>query len=134
MVMVVERGDAAGACTGKVYQQEVLCFLRDRYVLTGVNCLKNSLQVIFWKCIQVSQSETYSDRKSQKTMVKANCIPVHCYNQKGAWIYMDIFENWFHKHFFPEVWPFSERERITTESSVAARQCHFSSKMEHANF
>jgi hypothetical protein len=37
---------------------------------------------------------------------KANCIPVHYYNQKGAWMNREISENWFQKHFVPEVQDF----------------------------
>jgi hypothetical protein len=33
---------------------------------------------------------------------KANCISVHYYNQKGAWMEWEIFENWLHKHLVPE--------------------------------
>jgi hypothetical protein len=35
---------------------------------------------------------------------KPNCIPVHYYSQKGEWMEREISENWFHKHFVPEVW------------------------------
>jgi hypothetical protein len=42
----------------------------------------------------------------------------------------EIFENWFHVHFVPSS-VFPERERITTESSVPARQCPFSFRREH---
>jgi hypothetical protein len=37
---------------------------------------------------------------------KANCIAVHYYNHKGAWMDREIFENWFHNHFVPGVWTF----------------------------
>lgn len=37
---------------------------------------------------------------------KANCISVHYYNHKGAWMDSMTFENWFHKHFVPEFWAF----------------------------
>jgi hypothetical protein len=55
---------------------------------------------------------------------EANCIPVHYYNQKGAWMNRESFENWLQKHFVPEVRAFL-KERIITESSVAAEQCPF---------
>jgi hypothetical protein len=45
----------------------------------------------------------------------------------------DIYEIWFYKHFVPEVWAFL-KERITAESSVAARQGPFSSKRQHTDF
>jgi hypothetical protein len=59
---------------------------------------------------------------------KANCIPVHCYNQKG-WI-----GRFFKIGSTSRSLGFPERERITTESSVAARQCPFSSMIEHTGF
>jgi hypothetical protein len=37
---------------------------------------------------------------------EANCIPVHYYDQKGAWTDREILENLFHKHFVPEVQAF----------------------------
>jgi hypothetical protein len=38
--------------------------------------------------------------------IEANCIPVHYYNQKGAWMDREICEYCFHKHFVPEVQAF----------------------------
>jgi hypothetical protein len=37
---------------------------------------------------------------------EANCIPVHYYNQKEAWMDREISENWFCKRFVPEVQAF----------------------------
>jgi hypothetical protein len=37
---------------------------------------------------------------------KANCIPIHYYSHKGAWMDREIFESLFHKHFVLEVWAF----------------------------
>jgi hypothetical protein len=61
---------------------------------------------------------------------KANCIPVHYFNQNGAQIDEEIFQNWFHKHFVPEVKaeaqkailllynaPSHERERVQTSDN-----------------
>jgi hypothetical protein len=75
--------------------------------------------------------------KSKKPLsfkgIEANCIRVHYCNQKGTWLDREMFKNWFYKHFFPEVWAFL-KERITTESSVSARLCFFSSKRECTDF
>jgi hypothetical protein len=56
--------------------------------------------------------------------IKAYCIPVYYDNQEG-WMNGEIFDNWFHKYFVPEVQAFL-KERITTESDVAATECPFS--------
>ncbi|GBM31826.1 Jerky -like [Araneus ventricosus] len=34
---------------------------------------------------------------------ESNKLPVVYFNQKGAWMTMDIFLRWFHEHFVPEV-------------------------------
>jgi hypothetical protein len=47
--------------------------------------------------------------KKKKHLFKgteANCIPALYYNWKGAWMDREIYENWFHKLFIPEVWAF----------------------------
>jgi hypothetical protein len=64
---------------------------------------------------------------------KANCIPVHYYNQEAAWIDREIFENWFHKHFVPERWAFL-KERGLPLKAAAARKCPFSSKRKCTRF
>jgi hypothetical protein len=65
--------------------------------------------------------------------IKANFIPVHYYNQKGAWMDRGFFKIG-PTSIFSSNSDFPERERITTENSVAARQCPFSSKRVCANF
>jgi hypothetical protein len=64
---------------------------------------------------------------------ETNCSSVYYYSHKGVWKHRQMSENWFHKHFGLED-RLSEREKITTESSVAATQCPFSSKRKHTNF
>jgi hypothetical protein len=48
---------------------------------------------------------------------EANCIHGHYYNQKGAWMDREIFENWFHKHFVPECCAFL-KERGLLQKAV----------------
>jgi hypothetical protein len=49
-------------------------------------------------------------KRKEKQKYTPNCIPVHYYNQKGAWMNREIFGNWFHKHFVPEVWAFLRQD------------------------
>jgi hypothetical protein len=53
---------------------------------------------------------------------EAKCGPDYYYNHKGAWMDREIFKTWFQKSGFPQ------RERVTTESGVAAGQCTCSAK------
>jgi hypothetical protein len=53
----------------------------------------------------VVEKKKRENKRSYKE-TEANCIPVHYYNQKGAWMDREISENSFNKHFVPEVWAF----------------------------
>lgn len=39
-------------------------------------------------------------------------FPVHYYNQQAAWITCDIFQDWFHKKFIPEVQSYLKKEKL----------------------
>jgi hypothetical protein len=43
---------------------------------------------------------------------EANCIPVHYYNHKGAWMDREVYDNWFHKYFVPEVQAFLKETEL----------------------
>jgi hypothetical protein len=45
------------------------------------------------------------------------CIPVHYYNQKGAWMNRKISQNWLHMQFVPEVQAFL-KERGLPQKAV----------------
>lgn len=44
--------------------------------------------------------------------MKPHNLPVHYYNQQAAWITCDIFQDWFHKKFIPEVKSYLKKENL----------------------
>ena len=48
-----------------------------------------------------------------------NNLPVHYYNQSSSWMTLNIFEEWFHKHFVPSV------EDYFKSISRNQKQCYF---------
>jgi hypothetical protein len=114
MVMVVDRGDATGAWYRKGLPTRTLTFERQKCAPRHksseerlmVMCCENTSGNHKLKLVVIGKSKKPRLLKG----TKANCIPVH-YNQNGARMVREIFENWFHKHFIPEVQTFlKERE------------------------
>jgi hypothetical protein len=113
--MVVERGLLQVVGTVKACQQEPLrlkdkcdCGHNSSKDHTTVKCCGNASENHILKLVVIGKVK----RPQFFKFTKANYIPVHYYNQKGAWMDMEISENWFHKHFVPQVWAFLKERRF----------------------
>jgi hypothetical protein len=64
-------------------------------VLPGINCLKNTLQSCCGNAFGNHKLKLVVNGKAKKPRLfkgtEANCIPVHYYNQKGAWMDRERF-------------------------------------------
>jgi hypothetical protein len=116
LVMVVERGDDTSAWYWKGLPTRTLAFERQKCAprlksskeCLMVMCCGNASGNHKLKMVVIGKAKTPQSFKG----TKANCIPVHYYNQKGAWKDREIFENWFHKHFVPEVQAFMKERGL----------------------
>jgi hypothetical protein len=90
-----------------------------------------------WKCIGNHSLNIIVIGKAEKPRsfkgTEANRIPVHYYNQKGAWMGRD-YSKLVSQAFCSRSFGLPEREMITIESSFTAKECPFSSKREHTDF
>jgi hypothetical protein len=105
--MVVERGDFPGAWYWKGLSARNLAF--ENKCACGHKWSTECLSHVLWECIQESQLKHVVIGKAKKSQlfkgIKAYCIPVY-YDNQEAWINGEIFDNWLHKHFVPEVQAF----------------------------
>ncbi|CAG9831435.1 unnamed protein product [Diabrotica balteata] len=73
-----------------------------------VLCCANASGSHKLKLTVIGKSKNSCDFKN----MKRQNLPVHYYKQKAAWITCDIFKDWFHEKFIPEVNIYLKKEKL----------------------